>query len=213
MFSKKEVFSIVSVSLVLGLVLSLSAKDLSAWQKLILPAIGIVFLVILINVFSKKVVAYFFDAKVEVSTWEWKRYGYKPHQRLKSSFPFGFFIPLILKFLTVGLINWMAALTFEVKGTIYRAAKKWQMYQYIEVTEEEMAWIAFAGIFMNLVFAILGYLINAPLFSKVNLLYAFYNTIPLSNLDGTKIFFGKKHLWWFTAIVTTLALVGSLIIV
>lgn len=212
MFTKKEIFNIASASLVLGVVYSLGAKNILEWQKMILPAIGLVTLVILINAIFKKISAYFFDTKIEIKLWEWKRYGYKPHQRMQKNFPFGFFMPLILKFLSVGLINWMAALTFEVKGTIYRAARKWQLYQYSEVTESEMALIAFSGIFMNLVFAVLGYLINAPMFAKLNLLYAFYNTIPLSNLDGSKIFFGEKTLWIFTAIVASLSVVASLII-
>lgn len=212
MFTKKEIFNVISASLVLGVVYSLGSKNVAEWQKIILPAIGLVVIVILINSIFKKISAYFFDAQIEIKLWEWKRYGYKPHQRMPTNFPFGFFVPLILKFLSVGLINWMASLTFEVKGTIYRAAKKWQLYQYSEVTEGEMALIAFSGIFMNLVFAIIGYLINAPMFAKLNLLYAFYNTIPLSNLDGSKIFFGKKGLWVFTAIVTSLSVVASIII-
>ena len=212
MLNRKEIFAILTIALVLGTVVSLGAKDITEWQKIIFPSIGIILLVILINVIAKKIMAYFFDAELEIEIWEWKRYGYKPHQRIGTKYPFGFLMPLIIKFLSFGLLNWMASLTFEVKGTIYRAARKWQMYQYSEVTEDEMAWIAFAGIFMNLVFAILGYMINAPTFARLNLVYAFYNTLPLSNLDGTKMFFGRQSLWWFSAIITSMGVIASMVI-
>lgn len=213
MLNKKEIFSILSITLVLATIVSVKVQTIEEFQRIIFPTIGIVLLVILINVFGKKILAYFFDAEVEVSTWEWKRYGYRPHHTFKKNIPFGFFMPLIVKFFSVGLLNWMACLTFEVKGTIYRARKKWGLYQYSEVTEEEMAWIAFAGIFANLLFAILGYLINAPTFAKINLAYAFYNTIPISNLDGAKMFFGKQTLWLTMAVITLIGAIASMVIV
>ena len=136
-----------------------------------------------------------------------------PHQKLKSSFPAGFFLPLIIKFLSMGLINWMACLTFDVKGTIYRTARKWQLYQYAEVTEDEMAWIAFAGIMANIFLAIIGYMINAPLFAKLNLHFAFWSSIPLGELDGTKMFFGRKTLFVTAIILSSLGLVLSMVII
>lgn len=213
MLNKKEIFSIISITLVLSVILSVKVNDLNEFKQIFFPTMGIVLLVLLINIIAKKVTAYFFDSTIEVSTWEWKRYGYKPTQTFKSNIPFGFFMPLILKFLSMGFINWMACLTFDVKGTIYRARKNWGLYQYSEVTEEEVGWIAFAGIVANLLFALLGYLIDAPTFAKINLIYAFCNVIPLSNLDGAKIFFGKKSLWITIAILASIGLVASLVII
>ena len=223
MFNKKELFSIVSVALVLGTIISISSESIEAWQSYIFKAIGVVFLVIMINVIFKKIMAHYFQAEIEVSLWQFRRWiypagkgrikGIKPHEYSKNWFPAGFFFPLIIKFLSVGLLNWMACLTFDVKGTIYRAARRWGMYQYSEVTEHEMAWIAFVGIFVNIVFAILAYLTNLPLFAKVNLLYAFYNSIPISNLDGTKMFFGYEKLWWISMVVSGIGVVASLVII
>lgn len=224
MLNKKEIFSILLISLVLGTIISVDSKSIEELQKVIIPTIGIVALVILINVISKKVTAHYFDSEVEIRTWEFQRMltynpfskkfgGYRPHEKMKSKFAAGFFIPLIIKVVSFGLVNWMASLTFEVKGTIYRARRKFGMYQYAEVTEDEMAWIAFIGIMANIFFAILGYLINAPMFSKINLMYAFYNTIPLSDLDGTKMIFGRIQLWWIAAIISSIGLVMSMVIV
>lgn len=223
MLTKKEIFAILTATLSIGTIVSIGVESIEEWQNFFFISIGTVFLVIIINIIAKKIIATHFESKIKISLWEFSRFlfynpiskklkNYKPHQKIKKPFPAGFFMPLIVKFLSAGLLNWMASLTFDVKGTIYRTARKHSMYQYSEVTEGEMAWIAFAGIFANLIFAILGYMINMPLFSKLNLTYAFYNTIPIGNLDGIKLFFGKKELFWVTAIIVSIGAVLSLAI-
>lgn len=220
MLNKNEIFSIFIVSIVLGAIFSL----LETTEAFFLTT-GIVLVVILINITAKKIVAFNFDSELEIKLWSFRRMitpslskgaafeGIKPHQKLKSPLPAGIFIPLILKVLTMGIVNWMACLTFDVKGTIYRARRRFGLYQFTDITEGEMAWIAFGGVFANIFMAIIGYLINAPLFSKINLLFAFYNVIPISNLDGNKMFWGVKNLWIFAAIISTIGLIASFSII
>ncbi|MDA3836957.1 MAG: hypothetical protein PF542_05010 [Nanoarchaeota archaeon] len=218
MINKKELFAILSTTLVLATVISL----LETWTIFFITA-GIVLAVILINVIAKKIMGYMFQAEVEVSLWEFKRmiyynpikktmHGHKPHHQMRNKFPAGFFMPLIIKFLSVGLINWMACLTFDVKATVHRAARKWEVFQYSQVTEQEMAWIAFMGIIANIFFAIIGYMINAPLFAKLNLTYAFFSSIPLGTLDGTKMYFGRRGLWVTAMVITSMGVVASMVI-
>ncbi|MFH1612733.1 MAG: hypothetical protein ABIB46_03245, partial [bacterium] len=69
-----------------------------------------------------------------------------------------------------------------------------------------IAYIAAAGIFVNLLFAFLAYLIGFSEFAKLSIWFAFFNMIPISNLDGNKIFFGSKVLWSFLATITLIAL-------
>ena len=161
----------------------------------------------------KKITSYYLATEIEIKLWEWKRWGYKKHQKFSSPLPFGILAPIILKFLFMGLINWMACLTFDVKGKIYKAAKKYGIYSFSEVTEKEMGWIASSGIWANLFFAILGYLIGAPLFANINIAYAFYNVIPLSSLDGSKIFFGSIPNWAFLAVISSIGFLASLLII
>ncbi len=217
MFNRKEILPIFGTTLVLAIIISL----VESWTSFFIT-FGIILLVILINIIAKKIKAHHYEAEIEIKTWEFERMpfysirngwqGYKPHQKLKKKFPGGFFIPLIIKFLSYGAINWMACLIFDVKGTIYRAARKHELYQFAEVTEQEIANVAFAGVLANLFFAIIGYLINAPLFAKLNLQFAFWNSIPLGALDGTKMFFGNKTLFFISIILSTIGLVMSLII-
>jgi len=221
MLNKNEIFSIFIVSLVLGTVVSLLEST-----EIFLTTTLIILIVILINITTKKILAFYFDSELEIKLWEFKRFlfpnmlskntvfrGYKPHQKMKKAIPAGIFLPLILKVLTFGAMNWMAVLTFDIKGTIYRARRRFGLYQFTDITEGEMAIIAFGGVFANIFMAIIGYLINAPLFSKMNLIFAFYNTIPISNLDGNKMFWGIKTLWITAAIISTVGLLASMTII
>lgn len=219
MFTNKELFAILSITLAIGTVVSLDVQTIDQWQNFILIALGTTAAVIFINAIAKKVTAHHFDSEIEIEPWQFKRFmfmtnktitGHKPHQKMKHPFQAGFFIPLIIKFISFGLFNWMASLTFQAKGTIYRTSRRFGQYQYIDITESEMAWIAFIGILTNILFAILAYMTEMELFGKLSIAYAFYNTIPISNLDGTKMFFGKQTLWWIAAILTSIGMVASI---
>lgn len=221
MLNKNEIFAIFIVSLVLGTIVSLLEST-----QIFLTTSAIILVVILINVVAKKILAFYFDSELEIKLWEFKRFllptlfskntifsGSRPHQKMKKAIPAGIFVPLILKVLTFGAINWMACLTFNIKGTIYRARRRFGLYQFTDITEGEMAIIAAGGVFANILMAIIGYLINAPLFSKMNLMFAFYNIIPISNLDGNKIFWGMKNLWIAMTIISVIGLIASMTII
>jgi len=133
MLNKKELISVLSVSVVIAIIFSL----VETWTIFGWVLISI-FLAISINIIAKKIISYYLSIDIEIKLWEWKRWGYKKHQKFNSTFPFGILAPIIIKFLSVGLINWMACLTFDVKGKIYRAAKRYGIYSFSEVTEKEM---------------------------------------------------------------------------
>lgn len=221
MFTKKELFAILSIALAIGTVVSLDVENVNQWQEFILIALMTTAAVIFINAIAKKITAYHFDAEIDIETWQFKRFmfmtkrtiiGHRPHQKMKHPFQAGFFIPLIIKFISFGMLNWMASLTFQAKRTIYRTSRRFGQYQYIDITEGEMAWIAFIGIFTNILFAALAYATGMTLFAKVNLTYAFCNTIPISNLDGAKMFFGQRVLWGIAIITTTIGLIASMVL-
>ena len=205
MLKTKEISIIILVSVILAFALSLtSGLNLTVFLYLLLS----LFLIIILNVSAKKVAAYYLESEIDVRLWEIERYGFKPRQYFKRPIPAGVFFPLILIILSFGYVKWLACLVFEVKPKIYRAAKRHGLYSFTEITEYHMALIASAGIIVNLVFAIVGYLIGLPKemdFSRLSIYYAFFNMLPLSDLDGNKIFFGSLVLWSFLA---TLVLIG-----
>ena len=210
MINKKEIAFLILISIITAFAIALS-KNFVIGLKLFLFALLGVFLLILVNILVKKSTAYFLESEIEIKIWEIKRFGFKTDQYWKKAFPLGAFIPLISKifFFSLNGFVWMASLVFDVKAKAYHAAKRHGMYSFSEMTEEHIGRIAAAGIFANLILAVLFYFIGGDfgtLFAKLNIWFVFFNMIPISDLDGNKIFFGNLVLWSFLAIVTLIGL-------
>jgi hypothetical protein len=73
------------------------------------------------------------------------------------------------------------------------------------MTDWHNALIGAAGIVAVLILSIISYLIPwSDSLWRLSAYYAFWNMIPLSNLDGTQIFFGSRVLWSTLAIVVAI---------
>jgi len=198
---RKEIAIIILISIILALTISL-VRSINAF----LYALLAVFIVIIGNVIAKKIAAYILDSEIEIKLWEIRQYGFRTHWHLKKPFPLGAFLPLIVTFLTVGYVYWMACFSFDVKPKVYRAAKRWGLYSFSEMTEWHMGIIAASGVFINLVMAGIGYLLGFTDFARFNIYFAAFNMIPLSDLDGNKVFFGSIVMWSFLAALSLIAL-------
>jgi len=203
MFNKREIFSIIIVSIVLAFGITL-VKEFNTFLLVLLG----VFIVILINTLAKKITGFYLDSKVEVKIWEFKRYGFKSHQRLKNPLPAGLIIPLLSKiiFFPLNGFLWMASLVFDVNAKKYKAARRHGIYSFSEITEDQIGIIAAAGIIFNLIAALIFYLIGLPVFAKLNIWFVFFNMLPISDLDGNKIFFGKNIMWIILSIISLISL-------
>ena len=208
MINKKEIITILLVTLILAFILSILNL-----QELFFISLLFVFLVILINIIAKKVSAFYLDSEIEVKLWEVQRYGFKTGYHFKKPAPAGVLVPLILSGLTLGYFKWLATLVFDVKAKTYRAAKRHGLYAFSEMTEFHIGLIAAAGILANLFFAVIGYLINFPEFSRINIYYAFFNLLPISDLDGNKIFFGSMIMWSFLVTLTLIGLALAFLVI
>ncbi len=213
MVNKKEIAAVVISTIIIAFSITL-AKDIS----FLLYAMLGVFILIILNTTVKKIVAYFLESEIEVEIWRFKRWGYKGGQHFQKGFPAGAFFPLISKIFLFPLNGcvWMASLVFDVKAKVYHAAKRHGIYSFSEMTEEHVGLIAAAGIFINLLLAFIFYFVGGNfgiLFAKMNIWYAFFNMIPISNLDGNKIFFGNLVLWSFLAIITLIGFGYSLFLI
>ncbi len=210
MFDKKEIITIIIVTLILAFVISLVETI-----EIFLYTLLAVFLIIMINIISKKIMGFYLESEIEIKLWEIKQYGFKANQYFKRPFPVGAFFPLISKiflFPIQGLV-WMASLVFDVKPKIYRAAKRHGLYSFSEITESHIGIIASAGIIANIIFAIIAYFIGFQEFTRLSIFYAFFNMIPLSDLDGNKIFFGNIVLWSFLAAIVLIGIFFTLFII
>lgn len=208
MFTKKELIWFAIITLILTI--SISAID--TWKTFAYGLLAI-FLIVSLNILAKKATAYYLDTKIEIKPWQIKRYGFQPEQHFKKYFPAGIILPIAVSALSFGNLLWMASLIFDVKPKIYKSAKRHGIYSFSEITENQIGLIAAAGIFVNLVLAVVAYLAGWPLFTKLSIWYAFFNMLPISDLDGNKIFFGNLILWSFLASLVVVAVGYALLLV
>jgi len=223
MLNRKEITTIIILAIILAFVISL-VETLELFLYVLLS----VFLIFIINITAKKVVSFYLDTEIEIKLWEIKRVGLfyfiglipittpHPSHKLKRPFPLGAFLPIIMKVLSVGYLNWMACFVFDVKSKIYKTAKRHGLYTFSEISEFHIGLIAAAGIFANLIFAIIGYFIGLPEqmnFITLSIWFAFFNILPISELDGNKIFFGNLTLWSFLASIVLIGLLYSILVI
>ena len=210
MINKKEALTVVAVVLLISFTINLLAG-----AKEFLFIFLSVFLVIGMNIAIKKVLAYHLDSEIEIKLWQIKQFGFKPEQHFKHPFPAGAFFPIISKIILFPFKSfvWMASLVFDIKPKTYRAAKRHGLYSFSEVTEYQIGIIAAGGIATNLILAVLGYFLGFTTFAQLNIYYAFFNMLPISELDGNKIFFGNFVLWSFLASLTLIGFLLSILII
>jgi len=216
MFKLKEIAHILVASLVLAFAITLLET-----KEMFLFILISVFIIILINILVKKITAYYLESEIETRLWEIESMGLlgaltggavHPSQKFRYPFQAGIFFPIISKliFFSINSFVWMAALTFDVKTKIYKSAKRHNsIYSFSEITEYQIGVIATMGLIANLVFAGIGYLFALPPemnFVKLSIVYVFFNLLPLSTLDGNKIYFGNDIMWYTLEIFSLVGL-------
>jgi len=210
MINKKEAIIIPLVILLLSLLLSL----LKSWDIFLKILLSITILIIA-NILAKKLLAHYLDSEIEVKLWKIQRFGFQADQHFKKPFPAGIFFPMIFRviFFMFNSFIWMASLVFDIKPKVHRAAKKHGLYSFSEITEDQIGLIAAAGIVINLILATIGYFLGFHIFAQLNIYYAFFNMLPISSLDGNKIFFGNIVLWSCLACITLLGFLLSILVI
>ena len=177
------------------------------------------FLIIGVHVFSKKWAAGLLDCDVEHKIWGFYRYGFKAHHHFKKEIPAGVIVPLFMLFFSVIflwpagiLIKFMGILTYEARALKSRAARRFGPYSYTELTEWHNGLIGIVGIVGLMFLAVIAYFIGYSDLSVLVAYYMFWNMLPISNLDGTQIFFGNRIVWIVLEIVTLLFVAYALVI-
>lgn len=159
--------------------------------------------VIAVNIFGKKLMANALDSDVDHHIFTLQRYGFKAHHKFKNEIPVGIIFPVIFALFSVGFLKVMTFLTYETRALKARAAKRFGPYSYTEITDWHNSLVGAAGISSMFILAIVSYFfpILAPLV-KLSIFYAFWNMLPISNLDGTQILMGSKVLYSTLGIIT-----------
>ena len=156
---------------------------------------------------------FYLDSSIEIKPWKMERYGFRPKDYFQKPIPVGLILPVLFSLISSGRFIWMSSTAFDVKPKSYRATKKYGLYSYSELTEEHIGLIAAAGVAVNLAFAIAGYFLGFSEFSRLNLYLAFFSLLPLSELDGNKIFFGNFVLWCFLSVLVLIGLAYSFLLI
>lgn len=164
------------------------------------------------NVLMKKVIGYFFEINVKTKFWSWYQYAFRKDAHFKKPIPM-LWLPLLLSLITNGFIQWLAILEFDVTPKTERVAKRHGLYRFTQLTEWHIAWIATWGIIFNFVLAIIGYIVGFELFTKLSIYFIAWSIIPLSGLDGSKIFFSSRGLWITLFTIISIILSWGLIII
>ncbi len=200
MLSKKEIGTLVFVTIVLAASISF-LKSLRIFLDVLLA----VFILLILNIAAKKIAAYYLESEIEVRPWSMERYGFRREQYFKKPFPIGIFLPILAALASLGNFIWMASIVFDVKPKVSRAAKRHGLYSFSEMTESHIGTIAAVGVLVSLLAAVIAYFLGFSTFARLNIFFAFYSLLPISDLDGNKIFFGNIVLWSF---LSALALIG-----
>ncbi len=161
-------------------------------------------IIITVNVIAKKIVGYVYETEVKNSIWSINRIKYnRVDTKRKTSMVW---LPLFVSAISFGYFQWLPLLIFNVEPKPERASKRHGNYRFSEVTEWHLAFIVLWGIIANVALAIFSYFLGFEKLAKLSIYYAVYSIIPLSNLDGSKLFFGNRKVWTITSIISIILL-------
>ena len=201
MFTKKEIgWSLISFlifSFVIGFVGNFTPS-----------AIIVAFLIISISLVMKKLSAKYFYVDIEHDVWKFQRYGFLERSKFKKPFPIGLVLPFFMTILSLGLIKPLMFLQFKSKSSKLRILKnRGIIHRTLEVKESDLAFISAAGFWGLLLLSLIGLFTNFELLTQYSIYYGLWNLIPISNLDGAKLFFGSFFNWVLLTIIYLISLV------
>ena len=192
MLKPQELFHVIIAILVFAFVISFT-QGANAFLLALLYS----FLIIIINVEAKKAAAYYYETDIRIKTWHFQRYGFFPSSYFTIPIPIGIILPVLLSIVSLGYAKWLAFLQFDSMPLKQKAAKRHYGDRFSELVEKHLAFIAAAGIFGNIILAIVFALFNLGDLARLSIYYGLFNMLPVSQLDGTKIFFWSWRLWLF----------------
>ena len=222
-FTKKELKYIILTALVVAFAFAFDDKQptfqLSFWLLNFLKISLIVVIAALIHILAQKITAYKYKAIAEYKIWEirqilfWTagkfpiKLEFGPFKITLSGLPAGIIISLLVAFLSLGKIFFITVSSFAVTSI---SPHRIGIHRFKNVTELEEGIIAASGPIANLFFAFILHAINQDLFAQavfINLMFAIFSMIPISTLDGAKMFFGSLMLYFIVLIFIILSII------
>lgn len=202
----KEIIIILFASIILGFTISFPNT------ANVISSIIYFLILITINILAKKAMSYYFEANTKIKFWSWERFWFTKKSHFKKPIPM-LWLPLILTIFTKGYFYWLGILGFDIEPKTERISRRHGLYRFTQMTDWHIGLIAASGVIANLLLGIIAYLIGFEPLAKFSIYYAAWSVIPISDLDGTKILFSSRILWFTITTITAIFLLFALSII
>ena len=209
----KEFSQEISIIILAAVILGLSVSFLNS--EILLPATISFLVIISLNILAKKLLAYYLEADIKPKFWCMYQYWFTKRSHFKKPIPM-LWLPLVLSLIfrgALGLFGWFGILEFDVKPKIERVSRRHGLYRFSQMTDWHISLIAAFGIIVNLIAAIIGYILGFETFTTLSIYFAVWSILPIASLDGSKILFGSKVLWLTLFIIISIFLGYSLVVI
>jgi len=170
-------------------------------------------LIILTNLITKKIFSNYFSIKIEQGVWKVQRWGFYTRSYFKKPILAGLIFPFLISLISLGSIRILTFFQFEPKNFYEkRILKQRGAKRKSEMNESDIGLTAAYGFYSLLFLSFIGILIRFPELAKYPIYYNLWNLLPLSNLDGAKVFYGTILNWGILIILNLLFLILVLMI-
>ncbi|MEM4330670.1 MAG: hypothetical protein QW273_01525 [Candidatus Pacearchaeota archaeon] len=204
--SKKEIIQelLVIVFSIIILSISFTYPDIADGEKFNFY-LTFLSLALIFNILIKKIVAHYYEIDIKTKFWSIYQYGFKTKSHFLYPVPM-VWLPLAVSFITRGVFQWMPILESEERAEVARVAKRHDLYRFSQITEWNVGLIAFAGFLANIFLFFMLVFFGFKEGGLISLYYAIWSLLPLSNLDGNKILFASRKLWFLGAVIVLISL-------
>ena len=125
----------------------------------------------------------------------------------------GLILPLLVAFLSGGFVKFLTFMQFTLEAKVSKKAKRYGRHRFSGITDWDNGLVVFYSmiglVLLSLVTSFFDYNILVQI-SHWSFFYAAYSLIPFGNLDGLKLFFASRPLYFFSIIL--MAIFGAIIL-
>jgi hypothetical protein len=173
--------------------------------------IGIFAIILLANIFAKKLVAHYLEISTSVHVWDFRQYWFGETWKFSKPVPIGLILPLFLLIFTYGVVQWLGILATDFEAKLTKLIRKRKPWSYPGLRDLDVALICFAGFMANIVLALIAARF-VPQLTELSFLYCLYNLLPIGKLDGFQLFMNNRALYFLTLLIFIVGIFISLII-
>lgn len=213
-FTKKEMLWIIITIIIFSFLTGISFKEDTLVIDYTLSSLIVPALIILISIIAKKITANIYSLKIEHSVWKFQRYWFHSRSYFKKPFPIGIVLPFFLSLFSLGIIKPLTFLQFDEKNIPEkRILRRIGRIRKMEINEFDLSITSAIGFYSLLLLSAIGIILKYPELARLPLYYGIWNLIPVSKLDGAKVFFWNAYHWFALLFLHIIFIVGAILLV